>query len=93
MRGDDACSPRRSQSRAGRDAMFDRADGAGYCPRPDPRPRRSCAAIERPVMKLKVRRSKAKRLKKVGFRTRSKTTGGRKVIKRKIKRSGKFRVG
>jgi len=44
-------------------------------------------------MKLKVRRSKLKRLKKVGFRTRSKTTGGRKVIKRKIKRSGKFRVG
>jgi ribosomal protein L34 len=44
-------------------------------------------------MKLKVRRSKAKRLKKVGFRARSKTTGGRKVIKRKIKRSGKFRVG
>ena len=48
---------------------------------------------ERAAMKLKVRRSKAKRLKKVGFRTRSKTTGGRKVIKRKIKRSGKFRVG
>ncbi|MBL8749267.1 MAG: 50S ribosomal protein L34 [Planctomycetes bacterium] len=44
-------------------------------------------------MKLKVRRSKVKRLKKVGFRTRSKTAGGRKVIKRKIKRSGKFRVG
>ena len=37
--------------------------------------------------------SKGKRLKKVGFRTRSKTAGGRKVIKRKIKRSGKFRVG
>lgn len=45
------------------------------------------------LMKLKVRRSKVKRLKKVGFRTRSKTAGGRKVIKRKIKRSGKFRVG
>lgn len=45
------------------------------------------------AMKLKVRRSKVKRLKKVGFRTRSKTVGGRKVIKRKIKRSGKFRVG
>ena len=44
-------------------------------------------------MKLKVRRSKTKRLKMVGFRTRSKTVGGRKVIKRKIKRSGKFRVG
>ena len=45
------------------------------------------------AMKLKIRRSKVKRLKKVGFRTRSKTAGGRKVIKRKIKRSGKFRVG
>jgi ribosomal protein L34 len=45
------------------------------------------------LMKLKVRRSKSKRLKLVGFRTRSKTAGGRKVIKRKIKRSGKFRVG
>ena len=31
-------------------------------------------------MKLKIRRSKVKRLKKVGFRTRSKTAGGRKVI-------------
>ena len=44
-------------------------------------------------MKLKVRNSKLKRLKRVGFRTRSKTVGGRRVIKRKIKRSGKFRVG
>ncbi len=44
-------------------------------------------------MKLKVRRSKTKRLKMVGFRYRSKTRGGRRVIKRKIKRSGKFRVG
>ena len=44
-------------------------------------------------MKLKVTNSKVKRLKKVGFRTRSKTVGGRKIIKRKIKRSGKFRVG
>ena len=44
-------------------------------------------------MKLKVSNSKAKRAKKVGFRTRSKTVGGRKVIKRKLKRSGKFRVG
>ena len=51
------------------------------------------SAGARAAMKLKVRRSKPKRLKKVGFRTRSKTTGGRKVIKRKIKRSGKFRVG
>ncbi len=51
------------------------------------------SAGARAAMKLKVRRSKVKRLKKVGFRTRSKTAGGRKVIKRKIKRSGKFRVG
>jgi ribosomal protein L34 len=45
-------------------------------------------------MKLNVRRSKLKRLKRVGFRTRSKTAGGRKIIKRKRKRSkGFFRVG
>ena len=45
-------------------------------------------------MKVNVRRSKLKRKKKVGFRTRSKTAGGRKVIKRKRKVSkGKFRVG
>ncbi len=44
-------------------------------------------------MKVKIRRSKIKRLKKVGFRTRSKTHGGRRVIKRKIKKAGKFRVG
>ncbi len=45
-------------------------------------------------MKLKVRRSNAKRAKKVGFRTRSKTASGRKIIKNKRKRSGGyFRVG
>ncbi len=44
-------------------------------------------------MKLRIRRSNLKRAKKVGFRTRSKTAGGRKVIKRKRNRSGKFRVG
>jgi ribosomal protein L34 len=45
-------------------------------------------------MKLHVRRSNLKRKKKVGFRTRSKTAGGRKVIKRKRKKSGGyFRVG
>jgi len=44
-------------------------------------------------MKLKVSNSKTKRAKKVGFRTRSKTAGGRKIIKRQIRRSGKFRVG
>jgi ribosomal protein L34 len=61
------------------------------------RPRRGGrpkALVRRRIaMKLKIRRSKTKRLKKVGFRTRSKTRGGRKVIKRKIRRSGKFRVG
>ncbi len=46
-----------------------------------------------PPMKLRVSRSNLKRKKKVGFRTRSKTAGGRKIIKRKLKRSGKFRVG
>lgn len=52
------------------------------------------APFSRCRMKLKVRRSKLKRAKKVGFRTRSKTVGGRKVIKRKRKRSGGyFRVG
>jgi len=44
-------------------------------------------------MKLRVRRSSLKRKKKVGFRARSKTVGGRKIIKRKLKRAGKFRVG
>jgi ribosomal protein L34 len=44
-------------------------------------------------MKLRIRRSNLKRAKKVGFRTRSKTPGGRRIIKRKRKRSGKFRVG
>jgi len=39
-------------------------------------------------MKLKVRRSKLKRAKKTGFRTRSKTAGGRKVIKRRRRRHG-----
>ncbi|HMQ24134.1 MAG TPA: 50S ribosomal protein L34 [Planctomycetota bacterium] len=44
-------------------------------------------------MKLLIRNSRKKRSKLVGFRTRSKTHGGRNVIKRKIRRSGKFRVG
>jgi large subunit ribosomal protein L34 len=49
---------------------------------------------ETTIMKVNVRRSKLKRKKKVGFRTRSKTAGGRKVIKRKRRVSkGKFRVG
>lgn len=42
-------------------------------------------------MKIKIRRSNTKRKKKVGFRSRSKTPGGRRIIKRKRKRSGTFR--
>jgi ribosomal protein L34 len=66
-----------------------------YAPRPDSAGSETVRAGASPsaAMKLKVRRSKMKRLKQVGFRTRSKTAGGRKVIKRKIRRSGKFRVG
>ena len=46
------------------------------------------------AMKLKIRRSNRKRARKVGFRSRSKTAGGRKIIKRKRKKSGGyFRVG
>ena len=45
-------------------------------------------------MKLKVRRSNRKRARKVGFRARSKTPGGRKIIKRKRKKTGGYyRVG
>ena len=44
-------------------------------------------------MKIKTRNSKSKRLKSVGFLSRSKTKGGKKIIKRKIRKSGKFRVG
>ncbi len=43
-------------------------------------------------MKVKIRKSKTKRLKMTGFRTRSKTHGGRNVIKRRIQRCGKFRT-
>ena len=43
-------------------------------------------------MKLKIRNSNRKRARKVGFRSRSKTAGGRKIIKRKRAKSGKFRV-
>lgn len=39
-------------------------------------------------MKIKIRNSNRKRKKKVGFRTRSKTPGGRKIIKRRRKRNG-----
>jgi ribosomal protein L34 len=45
------------------------------------------------MMGRNIRRSKKKRLKLVGFRTRSKTPGGRAVIRRKRRKSGKFRVG
>jgi large subunit ribosomal protein L34 len=34
-------------------------------------------------MKTKVRNSKRKRLKKVGFRTRMKTRGGREILRRR----------
>ena len=45
-------------------------------------------------MKIRIRNSNRKRARKVGFRARSKTAGGRKIIKRKRKRSGGyFRVG
>lgn len=39
------------------------------------------------------RRSKNKRKKLVGFRTRMKSHGGKNVIRRKRRKSGKFRVG
>ena len=46
--------------------------------RPDPEP----------AMKIKLRNSKAKKSKKTGYRTRQKTTGGRKVNKRQRARHG-----
>jgi len=39
-------------------------------------------------MKLRIRKSSTKRLKKNGFRSRQKTAGGRKVNKRQRKRHG-----
>lgn len=39
--------------------------------------------------KTKIRKSNAKR-RKYGFRSRSKTAGGRKIIARKRKKRGKF---
>ncbi|MFQ5504969.1 MAG: 50S ribosomal protein L34 [Planctomycetota bacterium] len=44
-------------------------------------------------MKVRIRKSAGKRVKKTGFRARSKTHGGRNIIKRKRRRSGGFRVG
>ena len=44
-------------------------------------------------MKVRPRKSNTKRMRMVGFRARKKTPGGRNVIKRKIRRSGSFRVG
>jgi ribosomal protein L34 len=44
-------------------------------------------------MKINVRQSNRKRARKVGFRTRTKTVGGRRIIRRKRQKSGKFRVG
>ncbi|MCH7871491.1 MAG: 50S ribosomal protein L34 [Planctomycetes bacterium] len=43
-------------------------------------------------MKTKIRNSALKRAKSVGFMSRKKTPGGRRVIKRRIRKSGKFRV-
>ena len=44
-------------------------------------------------MKRYIRKSNRRRLKKVGYRTRSKTHGGRQIIKRRIRSKGKFVVG
>ncbi len=44
-------------------------------------------------MQVNIRNSAGKRKKMVGFRTRSKTKGGKKVIRRKMRKAGKFRVG
>ncbi|MEM7309643.1 MAG: 50S ribosomal protein L34 [Planctomycetota bacterium] len=41
-------------------------------------------------MKLKIRNSRTKKLKKGGFRSRQKTRGGRKVNKRHRSRHGSF---
>jgi len=41
-------------------------------------------------MKVKTRNSTTKRKRKVGFRTRQKTAGGRKVNKRQRARHGSF---
>jgi ribosomal protein L34 len=43
---------------------------------------------EAPLMKIKTRTSKLKKLKKTGFRTRQKTVGGRKVNARQRRRHG-----
>lgn len=39
-------------------------------------------------MKLKIRNSKTKKAKKIGFRARQKTVGGRKINKRRRARHG-----
>jgi len=41
-------------------------------------------------MKTKIRNSASKKAKQTGFRTRQKTTGGRKINKRKRARHGSF---
>ena len=46
------------------------------------------SARPRPPMKIKTRNSALKRRKKTGFRTRQKTTGGRKVNARQRRRHG-----
>ncbi len=42
-------------------------------------------------MKVRIRRSNKKRVRKVGFLSRSKTKGGRKIISRQRKRYGAYR--
>lgn len=41
-------------------------------------------------MKIKTRKSTTKARKMSGFRTRMKTHGGRSVVKRRIRKTGKF---
>ncbi|PIE22021.1 MAG: hypothetical protein CSA62_14445 [Planctomycetota bacterium] len=41
-------------------------------------------------MKIKIRNSKSKAKKMSGFRTRMKTHGGVNIIKRRIRKTGKF---
>ena len=42
-------------------------------------------------MKVRIRRSNTKRRRKLGFLARSRTKGGRKIIKRQRKRYGAYR--
>ena len=51
-------------------------------------PPRPLAAV--PNMKLRIRKSSSKHSKKTGYRTRQRTSGGRKVNKRQRARHGSF---